>query len=221
MLSESSVPTWGTIVLTGILDVVSDGNEVTLASDADDELFRQFHAGAISMDELLPVLVHRHEPMLYALARRYGISPDDASDLIAQMFVHAYRYIDKHRPEKSFTPWLRTVFHNLLTNHIRRQRIASYQIADDVELPDDQPTALDALLEQESVDHVRKALSELPLKDTQLLLLRYVEDKSLSAIAAELGISVSTVHYRLNRAHEHLKKILLRGRRLASEKTSA
>jgi len=201
---------------------VPDGAKVTFASDPDEELFRQFHSGAISTDELLPVLVHRYEPMLYSLARRYHVSPDDAADLVAQTFVHAYRYINTHRPERSFTPWLRAVFHNLLMNHSRRQRRSEeYQIVDDIELPDDRPSALDALLEQESVDHVRNALSELPLKYTQLLLLRYVEDKPLSAIAEELGISVSTVHYRLNSALQHLKTILLRGRGRASENTSA
>jgi hypothetical protein len=58
-------------------------------------------------------------------------------------------------------PWLRAVFDNLRRDHARGER-RELQCVDCVELPDDQPDALDVLLEEENVDRVRGALSELP-----------------------------------------------------------
>lgn len=61
-------------------------------------------------------------------------------------------------------------------------------------------------LEQQAL--VRQALQSLPPRETELLILKYVERWSYQQIATHLGVSVSTVESRLHRARQQLRNRL-------------
>lgn len=69
---------------------------------------------------------------------------------------------------------------------------------------------LDWLLARERQELVRGALANLPVRDAQVLLLKYSEDWSYQQIAAHLGLSVSAVEARLHRARGALRAALHR-----------
>ena len=52
---------------------------------------------------------------------------------------------------------------------------------------------------------VRAAMSRLPKRDAEILMLKYNEDWSYQAIAEHLGISHSAVEARLHRARQRLR----------------
>jgi RNA polymerase sigma-70 factor (ECF subfamily) len=66
------------------------------------------------------------------------------------------------------------------------------------------------LLVSERRRHVRGALNELPVRDAQLLVLKYTQDWSYLEIAEHLGLSVSAVEARLHRARARLRALLER-----------
>lgn len=64
---------------------------------------------------------------------------------------------------------------------------------------------LDWLLAEERRAMVRRAMSRLPRRDAEILLLKYTENWSYHQIAAHLGISHSAVEARLHRARRKLR----------------
>jgi RNA polymerase sigma-70 factor (ECF subfamily) len=64
------------------------------------------------------------------------------------------------------------------------------------------------LLADEEAALVRKALLRLARQDRELLLLKYTEDWSCKELAAHLGIRLTTVETRLQRARERLRREL-------------
>ena len=67
---------------------------------------------------------------------------------------------------------------------------------------------LDWLLSDERRKLIRTALKQLPPRDAEILLLKYVEDWNYHQIAARLGISHSAVETRLHRARARMRTAL-------------
>ena len=61
-------------------------------------------------------------------------------------------------------------------------------------------------MRRETADRLREAVSALPEKHQQVILLRFFEEASLAEIAALLGCSVGTVKSRLHYALEKLRE---------------
>jgi RNA polymerase sigma-70 factor (ECF subfamily) len=70
------------------------------------------------------------------------------------------------------------------------------------------PDPLGWLLAGERMAMVRQAISRLPTRDAQFLLLKYTENCSYAQIAEHLGITVSSVEARLHRARRRLRREL-------------
>jgi RNA polymerase sigma factor (sigma-70 family) len=68
--------------------------------------------------------------------------------------------------------------------------------------PDDQ------LLAAQRERGVRRALSELPAEQAQVLRLSYFEEQPHAKIAEELGIPLGTVKSRIRLAVAHLRRLL-------------
>jgi RNA polymerase sigma factor (sigma-70 family) len=64
---------------------------------------------------------------------------------------------------------------------------------------------LEWLIADERHGLVRQALSRLPRRDAEILLLKYTEDWSYGRIAQHLGISESAVEARLHRARKRMR----------------
>lgn len=67
---------------------------------------------------------------------------------------------------------------------------------------------LDWLLSDERRKLIRVAMKQLPPRDAEILLLKYVEDWNYHQIADRLGISHSAVETRLHRARARLRNAL-------------
>jgi RNA polymerase sigma factor (sigma-70 family) len=64
------------------------------------------------------------------------------------------------------------------------------------------------LIAEERRSLVRRALSQLPPRDAEILLLKYSENWNYHQIAAHLGLSHSAVEARLHRARARLRELL-------------
>ena len=65
------------------------------------------------------------------------------------------------------------------------------------------------LIQQQTVEQVRRALETLPADFREVLVLRELEGLSYKEIAAVVGIPIGTVMSRLARARERLADVLV------------
>jgi RNA polymerase sigma factor (sigma-70 family) len=181
----------------------------------DEELLEQYRKGSIDLAHLFPKLVDVYQPMLLLLARRAGFSADDAEDLVQDTFVRVYDYLRSHTVTDSLRPWMATVFRNIAFNRIRDAHAAkrSGVVVDESLLdllPAAEPTAEESAMHYESVAAIREAFERaLTPDEVRILLLRFVDEKALSEIARDLGITTSTLHYRYSIALRKLRDYLV------------
>jgi RNA polymerase sigma-70 factor (ECF subfamily) len=137
-------------------------------------------------------------------------SREDAADLVAEVFMVAWRRIGEIPDGDDARLWLFGVAHRLLANQqraLRRERNLGARLArylSEVMAPD--PAAL--LDRHEAGRPVRDALATLTPQDSALLTLVVWEGLSPAEAARVVGLSAGTVRVRLYRARGRLRTAL-------------
>ncbi|MEZ5286769.1 MAG: sigma-70 family RNA polymerase sigma factor [Vicinamibacterales bacterium] len=148
----------------------------------------------------------------YRTAYRLVGRPEDASDVVQETFLRAYRTFDNFRPGTNAKAWLFTVLYSIVSNRWRAERRSPEEVTvDDVEsrfgaaLASPDASSEERLLARlESSAEVDAALRALPDGQRAAVLLVDVEDVSYEDAAAVLGCPIGTVRSRLARGRRQL-----------------
>jgi RNA polymerase sigma factor (sigma-70 family) len=145
-------------------------------------------------------------------ARRVG-RPEDAADVVADVFTIAWRRMDDVPAGDAARPWLYGVARNVLSNHRRgawRQDRLTDRLRGELRR---MTTAVQPA--NDDVDLVRDALGRLSADDRELLQLTAWEGLSPNEIAVAMDVPAGTVRSRLHRARRQLRRELQLGERWA------
>ncbi len=156
----------------------------------------------------LTELWQEHLPALVLFAMRRAPSREDAMDVVAEVYLVAWRRIDRVPAGHEARLWLFTVARNVLANQRRgalRRTSLSLRLANEVEMTT--PDSMDATVTQIAV---RDALATLPERSRELLMLVAHDGLSPSEAAQVLGIPAATARVRLHRARTQMRAAMKR-----------
>lgn len=170
----------------------------------DAEVIREILAGR---RELFAVLVDRYKNLVHAVIRSF-LTGADAEDAAQEVFIKAYRALDRYRAEASFSTWL----YRIALNHLRdcgRRVVPSTVALDGLDSISAAPeVACDPLAEAIARERgllVQSCLAELPEAYRLVIYLYYYHDLSYAEIAGRLGLTERGVETRLYRATKMLR----------------
>ncbi|HXJ57288.1 MAG TPA: sigma-70 family RNA polymerase sigma factor [Verrucomicrobiae bacterium] len=165
----------------------------------DRELLRDY-LGKNSQDAFRE-LVERHLPMVYAAARRIVDDSQLAEEVAQTVFSTLARKAASLQPSQVVGGWLYSTTRHLALNALRgeQRRREREQTAAAMQLLDLAPDS--ALMSE----HLEPAMAELAEECRDALVLRYMENRSLREVGAELGISEDAARMKVNRALERLR----------------
>jgi RNA polymerase sigma-70 factor (ECF subfamily) len=153
-------------------------------------------------------------PLLYHWTGRLGMQPHDAADLVQDVFVTLVRKLPEFQYDerRSFRSWLRTLLMNQWRDRCRRARAAAAADRASVVDPADPNLAEDVEAAEYRRQLARQALS-LMRRDFQEATWRACwETKACGRpapeVAAELGMSVASVHSATYRVLRRLRQEL-------------
>jgi RNA polymerase sigma-70 factor (ECF subfamily) len=177
-------------------------------------------------DEQLVQLSLKDQDCFYYLMKRYDIkilryikrlttvTQEKAEDIIQEVFIKVYRNLNGFNRKLKFSSWIYQIAHNEIINQYRKTKLRLATIPLNIE---DQANLIDSISDTieingayesfENAERVRKALAELPDKYREILVLRYLEDKSYDEISDILRKPPGTVATQINRAKASFKKI--------------
>lgn len=177
------------------------------------EAFRKGTPGAFD------AIVTAHQDRVYAFCARMLSDRDEALDAAQEVFLSAYRNLDRFRGEAALSTWLLRIATNQCLNRIRRRsslarKETRFPEPDDLRDPPFQPPGReedrpDRMVENREIGKIlEEALGRLE-EDTRLLvLLSDVEGFSYEEISEAVGVPLGTVKSRLHRARMALRKML-------------
>jgi RNA polymerase sigma factor (sigma-70 family) len=179
---------------------------------ASDPLDSELVARSRTEPALFAEIFERHHAELYRYLR-HRAGPALAADLAAETFVTAFARRAAFRPERtSVRPWLYGIAHNLLCNHMRREKrkLAAYARLGADPVADPSALAEFAMADSRADSAAVRArlapiLAGMHSGDRDVLLLVAWADLSYAEVAQALNIPVGTVRSRLNRARRQLR----------------
>jgi RNA polymerase sigma-70 factor (ECF subfamily) len=146
-------------------------------------------------------LVAENYPRIYRMLRCLTGCVEVAEDLTQQTFVHAWTALATYRGEAKLGTWLHRIAYHEYTHWLRARRddVPLEAIAD---LPD-----LRAVQGLKTV-MLSRALQQLSDEHRETFLLYYVQELSVSEVAAVLDLPPGTVKSRLFTARKLLRNLL-------------
>ena len=151
------------------------------------------------------LLFELHWRRVRAYALRRAANPMTADDVVADVFLTAWRRI-ADIPADNELAWLLAVARRVLANtyrgEARRERLLERIHQATRTIRPDEMSADGA--DDDAVDLVRRALGRLPQSDAEILQLATWEQLAHAQIALVLDCSVNAVAIRLHRARQRL-----------------
>lgn len=140
-----------------------------------------------------------------------------AEDLSQETFLEAWKCLHRYNEQCQFFTWLCAILHNRHRRLLRRKRLFSLvglggsepEATADIfeQYPDDAASPVQSVSSREQACQVRRCVAALPLKQQQVIYLRFFVDDSLEGIAAALRCPVGTVKSRLFHALDRLRQM--------------
>ena len=154
-------------------------------------------------DRAFEVLFDRYQSRLLAFCRHMVHSPQDAEDVLQEVFAAAHAAMLADNRPINARPWLYRIARNRCLNHLRKPT------ADGVDSMDVHPhengaTTFERVQGREELRAIVSDVSELPETQRTALVLREIDDLNYSDIALAMGTSLPAVKSLLVRARMSL-----------------
>jgi RNA polymerase sigma-70 factor (ECF subfamily) len=187
--------------------VVSDTDG--LSTDREDngaalEIVRRAQRGDVDAFELL---YREHSGRIFALCLRLQAGDsNDATELMQDVFIKAWRRLATFRGDSAFSSWLHRLAVNTMLENARSDSRRTARV-----LPMDDTSRLAGAARPSGVDvrmEMEEAIASLPKGARQAFVLHDVEGYQHQEIAAQLSVTVGTVKAQLHRARRLLRERL-------------
>lgn len=167
-------------------------------------------------DEAWHRLVELYGPLLFAWGRRGGLSPEDASDLMQDVFAAVAKAIGRFDPaaEGRFRGWLWTITRNKIRDHYRRldhpeARGGDWAMRELAQLPEKWSDDTSDVTRHEVRALYHRALdlirSDFQSQTWKAFWMSVVEEQPTDQIAEQLGLSSNGVRQAKSRVLRRLR----------------
>ncbi|HLS28015.1 MAG TPA: sigma-70 family RNA polymerase sigma factor [Opitutales bacterium] len=160
-------------------------------------------------------LILKYRERLFAIIYNLTSNREDAADLTQDVFIKAFRAINRFKGKSSFFTWIYRIAVNTTYTHLRRNRVRrffSFEVLDE-ELASSE--ILEALTSRSDVpkeellrelqEKLNEALQSLSLNHRTVVILFEIESLSHQEIAEIMDCSIGTVRSRLHYAKQQLQ----------------
>jgi RNA polymerase sigma-70 factor, ECF subfamily len=172
---------------------------------------RQLVEAALRDRHAFALLVLRYEAVLGRYVRRLlGRNAQSAEDILQETFIKAYVNLNDYDKSRPFSPWIYRIAHNEAIGFLRKRKSESQTINGEdalliLERVSDGENPDAAWQQKRTAGEVRKAVSDLDRRYRDVLVLRYLEEKSYDEIADILEMPPGTVATLISRGLKQLK----------------
>jgi len=156
-------------------------------------------------------LIDKYKRLIYSVPVKYGMSPDDASDIFQNVCVDLFTNLSKLRKIESIRSWLITVATHKCFHQKKHQRQDVELDAMEQEMAEElAPAAPQVLQEVEEEQAVRDAIQRLSPRCAQLVKMLFFEQPPLpyTEVAQKLGLATGSIGFIRGRCLNRLQKIL-------------
>ena len=160
--------------------------------------------------EAFESLVRRYRNEVYGLCWYFTRNREDAWDLSQEVFIKAWRALNRFRGDSSFKTWLMRIAANHCKDHLKKRRLDTASFDDALQAPDAESSAnpAETAVSNELGAAIDAAVQQLPAKHQMAFVLREYKGLSYQEMAEVMQCNVGTVMSRLFNARKRLQELL-------------
>jgi RNA polymerase sigma-70 factor (ECF subfamily) len=165
-------------------------------------------------------LFDRHAPRLMRYLTLMLGEPQAAEDVLQNSFAYLFNHAAEYDPDRAAVgTWLARIARSYAKNELRRRgRKPFISLSTPVAAGGDEPRALEELLAEAQPGYDRadlelalQAISELPRKEREALVMRFVDGLEPREIAEVLGLKPKAISMRIWRALGRIRTMIRDG----------
>jgi RNA polymerase sigma-70 factor (ECF subfamily) len=153
-------------------------------------------------EQAFELLFKKYYTSLCSYSNKYLINPEEAQDVVQDVFLNLWENRDEIDPEQSLKSYLFRITANSSINKLRRRKVKTKY--DEilkliyVDHTDSSPHTL--FIERELSEHIGLALNKIPQQCHKVFNLSRINGLKYSEIAERLNISIKTVEGHMSKA---------------------
>ena len=173
----------------------------------DNHLMKQVRDGNV---EKLAILFERHHVMLYNFFLRLTSNRGISEDLVQDVFIRILKYRTSYRGEAKFTIWLYKIARNTHIDYLRKRKneVSLGELWE--EAASQQPSFPEKVEQAQEIALLSQALTKLPLKKREVLILSRFHNLKYKEIAELFGCRTGAVKSLAHRAIKELSEAYFR-----------
>ena len=152
-------------------------------------------------------LIAEHGPSLMRLAGAYTNSSADRDDLFQETVLSIWQALPRFRGESSERTFIFRIAHNRAMTHLARKPNRQSDISEEEPIHDTRPNPEQQLARDQQRERLLSAIRRLPADYRRVIVLT-LEGLAHAEVAEVLGLTVSNVAVRVNRAKQALRELL-------------
>lgn len=157
--------------------------------------------------EAFRLLLRRHLPRAYGLARRLTGTANEAEDIAQDAFLQIWQRRAQWQDDGAkFTTWLYRVVANRAIDHRRRPRAEAIDVVS--EHAAEGPDAVSTIQRVQVTERLRLAQERLPEQQRVAIALYYYEGLTAADVADVMNTTLGAVESLLKRARQNLRQSL-------------
>ncbi len=140
-------------------------------------------------------VITKYRPQLLIYLRAKLRSPDDAEDMVQEVCLRIFNY-EKLMSIKAFDSFVFTIALNMIRDRSRRSytKAAKHSVSyDDYDIGTETANPARIVEGERTLENLLKTVNRLSPPSKEALLMQRIEGKSHKEIAAEMGVTVSSV----------------------------
>lgn len=175
--------------------------------------------------ESFALLVEKYQDAVFTVCFSLLKNYHDANDAAQNTFIKAYKNVKRFKFDSSFQTYITRIAINTCKDEFRKMSRQSGNVSIDsdenlYEIKDASDTPEKAFEKKELQKTVHRAISVLPQKYREVIILRDINGLSYEETAKALKTSQGTVKSRISRARNALKEILKKDGTFSRHETS-
>lgn len=177
---------------------------------ADQDLVR----AALAEPKAYGLIVRRYEgPLKRYVGRLLGTSSQSIDDVLQEVFIKAYVNLHDYDRKRRFSPWIFRIAHNEAISLLRRKRTEPQVISGEeglliLERMAEGAQAQADLDSRRDEERLHAALAGLDRRYRDVMILRFLEEKSYEDISDILRMPMGTVATLISRGKQQLRRAL-------------
>lgn len=151
----------------------------------------------------LEQLIRKHQASVYSQSLYWMRDPEDAREIVQDVFLKAYQNLAALRRPERFEAWLRQISRNECQNRLRRRQPGTRPLTREEPAMEHSPEA--RLIRDETIGRAISAIERLPALERDLLKSRYLDEIPYADLQKIHGLSYKALTMRILRAKRKVR----------------